>query len=200
MVDAKSNKRITVYGNYMDKYLIGVFKQYSADIQGKVGIVIGTEKPWVEAHLLNQGAELVVTLEYGRIVSEHPQLVPVVASELAALFLAKGGVEVDFIVTISSLEHSGLGRYGDPLNPAGDLEAMAQAFCLLKPGGLMLLGVPSAGGDHTRDQLFWNAHRVYGRKRMQHMAANFDFLQVHESPEFKSAVVFAMRKPRDEGL
>ena len=29
-------------------------------------------------------------------------------------------------LSISSFEHDGLGRYGDPLNPEGDLAAMAQ--------------------------------------------------------------------------
>ena len=50
--------------------------------------------------------------------------------------------EFDAMVTFSSLEHSGLGRYGDPLNPWGDLIAMAQAWCLLKPGARALVGVP----------------------------------------------------------
>ena len=38
------------------------------------------------------------------------------------------------MVTFSSIEHSGLGRYGDSLNPWGDLITMAQSWCLLKPG------------------------------------------------------------------
>ena len=35
-------------------------------------------------------------------------------------------VKYDAMVTFSSLEHSGLGRYGDGLNPWGDLIAMAR--------------------------------------------------------------------------
>ena len=49
----------------------------------------------------------------------------------------------DTMVTFSSLEHSGLGRYGDQLNPWGDLITMAKAWCALKPGGLALVGVPT---------------------------------------------------------
>ena len=41
------------------------------------------------------------------------------------------------MVTFSSIEHSGLGRYGDSLNPWGDLITMAQSWCLLKPGEIM---------------------------------------------------------------
>jgi len=116
---------ISVYHEVVDNYIIPIFDKYQADIDGQVGMVIGTEKPWVEAHLLATGAKQVVTLEYGRIESTDPRLTPVLASEIAALYLERGGVQVDFVVTYSSLEHSGLGRYGDALNPFGDMEAMA---------------------------------------------------------------------------
>ena len=53
------------------------------------------------------------------------------------------GRQFDGVVTFSSLEHSGLGRYGDQLNPWGDLIAMSKAWCLTKPGGRMLIGVPT---------------------------------------------------------
>ena len=34
----------------------------------------------------------------------------------------------DVIISYSSLEHSGLGRYGDYLNPNGDLETMDEIY------------------------------------------------------------------------
>ena len=40
----------------------------------------------------------------------------------------------DVVLSISSFEHDGLGRYGDPLNPDGDLAAMRSTRRLLKPG------------------------------------------------------------------
>lgn len=87
----------------VDSYVISSFKLYRAELEGKVGMVIGTEKPWVEAHLLNAGAKLVVTLEYGRIESDHPRLVPVIASELARSYLDEPR-HLDFVVSYSSLE------------------------------------------------------------------------------------------------
>ena len=36
----------------------------------------------------------------------------------------------------------GLGRYGDPLDPDGDLVAMKEAWLKLEPGGHFLLAVP----------------------------------------------------------
>ena len=52
---------------------------------------------------------MVVTLEYGRIESDHPKLIPVIASELAGTYLEQPR-HLDFVVSYSSLEHSGLGR------------------------------------------------------------------------------------------
>ena len=55
--------------------------------------------------------------------------------------------QFDAMVTFSSLEHSGLGRYGDSLNPWGDLITMSQAWCLLKPGARALVGIPGKFQD-----------------------------------------------------
>ncbi len=83
-------------------------------------------------------------MEYRRIISKHPDFIPIIPSELALMMLTddsdKNKLGFDFIATYSSLEHSGLGRYGDPLDPYGDLEAAAQAWCALKPGGVLFLG------------------------------------------------------------
>lgn len=48
----------------------------------------------------------------------------------------------DLIVSISAIEHVGLGHYGDPLDPDGDTKAIAHAFRWLKPGGWLLFDVP----------------------------------------------------------
>jgi hypothetical protein len=58
----------------------------------------------------------------------------------------------DAMVTFSSLEHTGLGRYRDFLNPWGDLISMAKSWCVLKPKGQVLLGVPV----YAEDQLMVN--------------------------------------------
>ena len=44
------------------------------------------------------------------------------------------------IRTRCAIEHSGLGRYGEALNPWGDLITMAKAWCLTKQGGKFLIG------------------------------------------------------------
>jgi SAM-dependent methyltransferase len=54
------------------------------------------------------------------------------------------------------VEHIGLGRYGDPLDPNGDLRAMAELRRVLAPGGSLLFVVPVG-----RPVIMFNAHRIY---------------------------------------
>lgn len=50
--------------------------------------------------------------------------------------------QFDAIVSVSTIEHVGLGEYGDALNPDGDTVAMAHMKAWLKPGGVVYLDVP----------------------------------------------------------
>ena len=63
-------------------------------------------------------------------------------------------------------------RYGDPINPRGDLEAMARTMRYLKEGGLMFLAVPIG-----KDTVVWNAHRVYGKARLPLLLEHWDLLE-----------------------
>jgi SAM-dependent methyltransferase len=60
------------------------------------------------------------------------------------------------------IEHIGLGRYGDPLDPDGDLKAMAELERVLAPGGDLLLVVPVG-----RPRIEFNAHRIYAYEQIQ---------------------------------
>lgn len=99
---------------------------YGLAVQHSTALVMGTENPWVECLLLNEGARLVTTFEYGKINAEHPKMRASLCQDIAVDFLAGRFEPVDLIVSYSSLEHSGLGRYGDALNPDGDKDAVAQ--------------------------------------------------------------------------
>eukprot|EP01006_Ploeotia_vitrea_P001929 TRINITY_DN105994_c0_g1_i1.p1 TRINITY_DN105994_c0_g1~~TRINITY_DN105994_c0_g1_i1.p1 ORF type:complete len:284 (+),score=9.36 TRINITY_DN105994_c0_g1_i1:321-1172(+) len=157
--------------------LLKEIEQLRGAIKGKNALVIGSATPWIESLLLGVGAAHVWTLEYGKIETTHAKLTPLLPEEVLQLY--EEGTRFDFGVTYSSLEHSGLTRYGDPARPYGDLEAMAQAWCLLKPGARFILGVPRSR-DHgkkrmgTRTQVVWSAAREYGIDRLIHMAANWE--------------------------
>lgn len=48
----------------------------------------------------------------------------------------------DAVVSLSAIEHIGLGHYGDPLDPDGDTKAIANGWRWLKPGGWLYFDVP----------------------------------------------------------
>ncbi|MEA2426932.1 MAG: hypothetical protein QOF37_560 [Thermoleophilaceae bacterium] len=62
---------------------------------------------------------------------------------------------VPSLSSLHVIEHIGLGRYGDPLDPDGTRRAAAELARVLAPGGQLLIGVPVG-----RPRIAFNAHRV----------------------------------------
>jgi len=143
--------------NYYGKDILSfyaAFEKYS--LKGKTVLIWGLAGLNCEAMALWQGAERVYVVDYNKPVCEHSKITVMNHEELV-----KSGIKTDVAISFSSFEHDGLGRYGDPLNPNGDFDAMQAARDFLKDDGFMLFGVPQ--GD---DCLVWNAHRIYGEKRL----------------------------------
>jgi hypothetical protein len=134
-------------------------QKYVDSIKNKDVAVIGSQSPWIEAILVNAGAKSVTTVEYNVPVCNHPIIKTVSYDDFC-----KSSVKYDSIFSFSSIEHSGLGRYGDPLNPNGDIMTMEEIYRCLVDGGVCFVGFP-VGKDH----LVWNVHRIYGEKRLKLM-------------------------------
>ncbi len=67
--------------------------------------------------------------------------------------------ESDSVASLScmhTLEHIGLGRYGDPIDYDGDLKAIAELKRVLAPGGNLLVVTPVG-----QPRIEFNAHRIY---------------------------------------
>jgi hypothetical protein len=107
----------------------GALRAHAAAFRGGRVVVIGTDRPWIEVMLLDEGAARVLTFEYAAIVSQHPRVEARACRDVAADFLAGAFEPADAVVSYSSIEHSGLGRYGDALDPNADADALAQAWC-----------------------------------------------------------------------
>jgi len=74
--------------------------------------------------------------------------------------------ESDSVASLSCMhvvEHIGLGRYGDAIDPEGDRRAMAELARVVKPGGQLLFVVPVGG----QAQILFNAHRIYTPEMIQ---------------------------------
>lgn len=59
-----------------------------------------------------------------------------------------------------TIEHIGLGRYGDPIDYDGDLKAINELSRVLAPGGILLIVVPVG----KENKIVFNAHRIYESK------------------------------------
>ncbi|MCH9617827.1 MAG: hypothetical protein SP4CHLAM5_11130 [Chlamydiia bacterium] len=137
-----------------DPYVYEAFTKYRELIEGKRIAIIGSLEPWYECVVLAYNAHP-VTIEYNTISCTDPRFEIYTVEEFE-----KNRQTFDIILSISSIEHDGLGRYGDPIDPYGDLKAMANMKSMLNPGGLLFLAVPTCG-----DSITFNAHRTYGHIR-----------------------------------
>lgn len=84
---------------------------------------------------MSAGAEHLVTVEFRATVSHlanHQVVKPV--DWVQGMRNGSTASAVDFAFVYSSWEHDGLGRYGDPIDPWGDIKAMQRASCYVKPG------------------------------------------------------------------
>lgn len=134
-------------------------------IRDKNTLIFGSVYPQYEAFCLNAGA-YPVTIEYNVRFSDSDEIAFFSPSQFDAL-----GVKGDAAISISSFEHDGLGRYGDPLDPEGDLKAMKKLLTQLESGGLAFVSVPIG-----RDALVWNAHRIYGHRRLPKLLSGWRVL------------------------
>ena len=62
----------------------------------------------------------------------------------------------DSVSSLHVVEHIGLGRYGDDLNPRGHEEAIEALKNVVEPGGILYLSLPIG-----KERVEFNAHRVF---------------------------------------
>ena len=77
-----------------------------------------------------------------------------ISGNILALPLKTGNI--DSLSCLHVLEHIGLGRYGDKIDPEGHVKAAKELFRVLASGGHLLLSVPVG-----RERVQFNAHRVF---------------------------------------
>jgi hypothetical protein len=81
------------------------------------------------------------------------------AGDLTALPFADGSVKS--LSCMHVIEHVGLGRYGDRIDPAGDIVAMRELARVLAPGGTLLFVVPVG-----KPKIDFNRHRIYAYEQI----------------------------------
>jgi len=97
------------------------------------------------------------------------------------LHLPFADASVSSLSCMHVVEHIGLGRYGDPFDPDGDLKAMAELRRVLAMGGSLLFVVPLG----TSAKIMFNAHRVYSYDQVLTCFEGFDLVEFALIPEDK---------------
>eukprot|EP00941_MAST-03F_sp_MAST-3F-sp1_P002767 g2767.t1 len=159
-----------VWRNYYSypNHAIDFFRAFSIfPIVNKRVLVAGSQSPWLEGMSLAFGASSVTTSEWVNVKNlsqGYSHVNTVKAPEGLVDEIKKNGL-FDAVLSFSSVEHDGLGRYGDPINPRGDFHALAEFRHLIRPGGKLFLAIPVEGTDGG--MICNNLHRIYGRKRFE---------------------------------
>ncbi len=91
-----------------------------------------------------------------------------IAANITSLPFADSSIES--LSSLHVIEHIGLGRYGDPLDPDGSAKAAGEFLRVLKPGGRLFVSVPVGG-----ERVCFNAHRVFDPHSIVRM---FDGLEI----------------------
>ena len=102
------------------------------------------------------------------------------AADLTRLHFPSGSIAS--LSCMHVIEHIGLGRYGDPLDPDGDLKAIGELVRVLAPGGDLLVATPVG-----RPRVAFNAHRVYDHEAFARYFAPLELVE------------FALIEERGEG-
>ena len=81
-----------------------------------------------------------------------------------------------------TIEHIGLGRYGDEINPVADLIAISELKRVTIKNGTLLLVVPVG-----KPKIVYNAHRIYSYDMVMNMMEGFylkEFSMVYDNCDF----------------
>ena len=171
-------------------------------------LVMGSQEPWYESVVLAYGAKQVVTMEYNNLTYAHEQILTTTPDRFHAALNAStasagseggdsgapeagagynGPLQFDVVLAIACVDHDGLGRYGDPIAPDGDLLTMDTIQTYIKPphirlaeyaagrteqGKTVTAGKQASGGVLVMsapigpDLVVWNLERRYGTVRL----------------------------------
>lgn len=85
---------------------------------------------------------------------------------------------VDSLSCMHTVEHVGLGRYGDPMDYNGDLKAIAELKRVVKPGGSLLFVTPVG-----KPKIAYNAHRIYSFEQITEYFSGFELKEFSLIPD-----------------
>lgn len=121
-------------------------------------LTVGSMSPWIESSL-----DCPTTVTDVRPIRIDSQRITYATPGVA---YAK---QYDVVVSYSSVEHFGLGRYGDMVDMDADKKWMTQIRECIAPGGSLLLAVPLAPAGKI-ERCY---HRLYGPLELRELIAGY---------------------------
>ena len=90
-----------------------------------------------------------------------------------------------------TVEHVGLGRYGDPIDPDGDIKAVKELSRVVSKGGSLIFVVPIG-----KAKIEFNAHRIYSYDMVVKMFPEFSIKEFSLIPDnaLSSGMIFHATK------
>lgn len=144
---------------------ISQMKSLREYIMGRKVLIIGSETFWLELICALSLAAEVTTIEYREIkwvgTLDCKTRIKTMTWDTYISELDQFEGQYDLILSYSSIEHSGLGRYGDRITAMGDLFTFMLMAKAMKSSGMCAVAVPT-----RQDLTHFNAHRIYGEKRI----------------------------------
>jgi hypothetical protein len=106
------------------------------------------------------------------------------SADLLALPFADGSIPS--LSCMHTVEHIGLGRYGDPIDPGGDIKATRELIRVLKTGGDLLFVTPVG-----KPKIAFNAHRVYSHLQIMEYFSTLNLMEFSMIPDSGGLIINA---------
>lgn len=89
---------------------------------------------------------------------------------------------IESISCMHTIEHIGLGRYGDRIDPDGDIKAINELKRVLKKGGNLVFVTPVG-----KPKIEFNAHRIYSYNQILNYFDGLELKEFSLIPEFEES-------------
>lgn len=91
---------------------------------------------------------------------------------------------VHSISCLHTIEHIGLGRYGDPIDPEGDIKAIRELQRVAEKGGNILFVTPVG-----KQKIAFNAHRIYAYEQIMEYFDECELVEFSLIKEYEGSII-----------
>lgn len=136
---------------------------------------------WAFEQILKQNPKCHIDIgSHHKFVAFLSKVIPVTMIDIRPLSLAMESLQfkegsilnlpfednsIDSLSSLCVVEHVGLGRYGDPLDPAGSEKAITELKRVIGPNGHLYISMPVDDSNTT----FFNAHRAFEESYIENL-------------------------------